>query len=231
MKHLSQYLRKNRPEKRPTASGSNGEGAEIYWAARLHPGERLLWSGQPEPGERSMTSPAMDTAQRLILLMVCIGVVSLLLYTVLPAISADPLILGLVMTIVALIAFGLWYMLGGQAHWNRYWLRRTRYALTDRRAIFARRALWRYWTRSIPLAKMTPVRLVDLGGVGHVVFQQFGSATSYSTISKGMVVSPRHYATGFQYLRDAAGVHRRLAALQSAASGGGAVQTRTGPVA
>lgn len=229
MKKISRYVEGNRPPPHPKPDHPRDAGLEFGWTGRLKPGERLLWSGRPDASGRPILHPVAEPAARWALAAVCGGVVLALLYTVLPRIGRDSLSLTLVLAMVAVILFGLWYVLGGQPRWNRFWLERTRYALTDRRAIIARRVFRRYWTASFPIAKMTPARLVDLGRVGHVMFKQGRTATSYSTISKGMVLAPGHYGFGFRFLPDAPAVHRRLAALQSASSKARLGQAKAGP--
>lgn len=231
MKHFSKYMQSNRVAPGARQSRDNDSGPDIDWNGRLEPGEHLIWSGRPDAGEVPMVYPIREPRARWTLAVFLLGLVGVFLYVLLPGIGGDRLTLALVMVPVGGLLFGLWYLLFGQPHWRRYWLNRTRYVLTDRRAIIARRVFWRYWTMSVPIAKMTPATLVDLGRVGHVIFRQFGTATSYSTISKGVVLSPRHYTSGFLFLRDAGLVHLRLVRLQSASPEGDAMQTRTGPVA
>lgn len=232
MKHFSRYVQSKRPAHGARRSRDDESGPDVDWNRRLKPGEHLIWSGRPDTGELPMVYPIREPRARWTLAVFLLGLVGVFLHVLLPGIGGDRLTLVLVMVLVGLLLFGLWYLLFGQPYWRRYWLNRTRYALTDRRAIIARRAIWRYWTMSVPVAKMTPATLVDLGRVGHVMFKRFGTATSYSTISKGVVLSPRHYTSGFLFLKDASLVHRRLVRLQSATpEEEDAMQTRTGPVA
>ncbi len=230
MKHFSKYTQSNRPAPGARQSRDNGGGPDIDWNGLLEPGEHLIWSGRPDTSEVPMIYPIREPRARWTLAVFLLGLVGVFLHVLLPSIGGDRLTLALVMVPVGGLLFGLWYLLFGQPHWRRYWLNRTRYALTDRRAIIARRAFWRYWTMSVPITKMTPATLVDLGRVGHVIFRQFGTATSYSNISNGVLVSARHYTSGFLFLRNASLAHQRLVRLQSA-SPEDAMQARTGPVA
>lgn len=231
MKHMKRYQEENRPEPVSTTRQNRAILPEIDWNSRLATGEELLWTGMPEPDGARIAGPGLDPSGRWIILVICVGLIGFLLKMILPELLNYPLMMLPAVAMVAVMGFGLWYLLGGQEPWARYWLNRTRYALTDRRAIIARRVFGRYWAINYPLSEMTPVQLVDQGTMGHVIFKQFSTSGVWSTVTHSFRNGQTHHVIGFRFLRNAGTVHRRLAALQSAASGEDAVQTRTGPVA
>src|SRR5690606_18738811 len=100
--------------------------------------------------------PGLDPSGRWIILVICVGLIGFLLKMILPELLNYPLMMLPAVAMVAVMGFGLWYLLGGQEPWARYWLNRTRYALTDRRAIAARHVFGRYWAINYPLSEMTP---------------------------------------------------------------------------
>jgi hypothetical protein len=231
MKHMKRYQEENRPEPVSTTRQNRAILPEIDWNSRLATGEELLWTGMPEPDGARIAGPGLDPSGRWIIWVICVGLIGFLLKMILPELLNYPLMMLPAVAMVAVMGFGLWYLLGGQEPWARYWLNRTRYALTDRRAIAARHVFGRYWAINYPLSEMTPVQRVDQGTTGHVIFKQFSTSGDWSTITHRFKSGQTHHTFGFRFLRNAGTVHRRLQALQSAASGEDAVQTRTGPVA
>ena len=226
MKHMKKYQEENRPESASSIRQTRAKLPEIDWNSRLATGEELLWTGKPEPDGKRITGRGLDPSGRWIILVLCVGLIGFLLYRVLPEFWNYPLMMLPILTMVAVLGFSLWYLLGGQEPWARYWLNRTRYALTDRRAIIARRVFGRYWAINYPLSEMTPVQRVDQGTTGHVIFMEV-SVMSYSKVTQLLRDTQMRRIIGFQFLRDAGTVHRRLQALQSELAGA-SVQARSG---
>lgn len=230
MKHVKKYQEENRPEPASTTRQNRATLPEIGWNSRLATGEELLWTGKPEPGGARIAGPGLDPSGRWIILAICVGLIGFLLKMILSELLNYPLMMLPVVAMVGVMGFGLWYLLGGQEPWARYWLFRTRYALTDRRAIVARHVFGGYWAISYPLSKMTPVRLADQGAVAHVLFKEFSTSGVYSTVTQSFTNGQTHHSIGFRFLRDAGTVHRLLLALQSELAGA-SVQARSGPLA
>jgi hypothetical protein len=166
----------------------------IDWAARLEPGERLLWQGRPVPPARPQLWPPLDRSARRMLAALLAGLALILILQIGPRAGA----LGWLALagLLAPLGFGLWFFSGGQARWTRFWLLRSRYALTDRRALIARRVLGRDWIAAVPAAGFTPPTLAPQGATGHVVFRSFAAAQVGRAGREG-------YSMAFWYLPDA----------------------------
>lgn len=171
--------------------------AGFDWAARLAPGETLLWQGRPVPPEHPQLWPPLDRSSRRMLAALLAGLALLLVMQIGPRAGA----LGWLALagLIAPLGIGLWFISGGQVRWTRFWLQRTRYALTDRRALIARRVLGRDWIAAVPVARFTPPTLAPQGETGHVVFRSF-------TASQVGRAGRQGYAMAFWYLPEAARV-------------------------
>jgi hypothetical protein len=174
------------------------------WSARLAPGETLLWQGRPVPPERPQLWPPMDRSARRMLAALLAGLALVLLLQIGPRAG----VLGWLALagLIAPLGFGLWFISGGQVRWTRFWLLRTRYALTDRRALIARRVLGRDWIAAVPVARFTPPGRAPQGATGHVVFRSFTAA------QVGRAGRQSH-AMAFWYIPDAARVQALIEGL------------------
>jgi len=163
------------------------------WAAYLDDDERLVWVGAPEPGLRASGSDLAPTAFGL--LFFAFSVVWVWQASGPGAPWFFPFF-GLPFVVVGA------YLTVGRYFWEA-WLRgRTRYALTDRRAIIAVNGLIRS-LKSYPLSSAARLELLD-GDPGTVNFA--------TRLVRGRR-SVREVAVGFEYIADARGVFALMRSL------------------
>ncbi len=187
----------------------------IDWQRRLRPGESLLWSGRPAPVARPMLHAPMERGARIALSLLC-GVLALaLLVLLLPAARGDPLFAAPVLVLAGGLFLALWYFNGGKTIVDRAMLARTAYALTDRRAIIARRLFGRVFAVSHPLGRMTPVTW-NRAAPGHVIFFSHASLSFQHLPGGGVMMGRTRHGIGFHYLADAERAYLLLRRLQGA---------------
>lgn len=164
------------------------------WASHLDDGERLVWTGAPSGGIRLRWWDLMLMPFGLLFLLVGLGAV-----------------------IGAGILFALPHALaGGYVAFGRHIVdqrarSRTRFALTDRRAL-ATSGGGRF--RSWPLGAQTPVEFIDKDN-GSVVFEQ---GPRWPGMDAMWPMPPR----GFEYIPDAREVFKLVRGVQAAAQKGAA---------
>jgi hypothetical protein len=98
------------------------------WAAALEPGERLLWEGAPATGARLRRRDALMAPLSLAWAGFAV------FFEVKAALTGAPWIL---LMMGGAVVVGAVYFVGGRFLWDSWKRGRTRYALTDRRAIVA----------------------------------------------------------------------------------------------
>lgn len=174
------------------------------WGARLEPGERLLWQGRPVPPARPRLWMPFEPVQRWGLTALLGGLILALAGLIGPRLGG--LAVPVLGPLVVPLAFGIWYANGGAAVWTRFWLVRTRYALTDRRALTATRLFGRDWRRAVPVASFTPPRLAPQGATGHVIYR---SVTAW----QGGGLRRQSHVAAFWYIPDARQVQALVAGL------------------
>ncbi|MEM9061070.1 MAG: aspartate carbamoyltransferase catalytic subunit [Pseudomonadota bacterium] len=110
------------------------------WAPYLDPGERILWEGQPAKGLRFRTSDLLLSGFGVIFLSFSLFWVFMASF----AVGDGGGFLGLIFPLFGLpfVAVGV-YLVFGRFIWDAYVRSRTRYALTDKRAIVATSAFGR----------------------------------------------------------------------------------------
>lgn len=118
----------------------------IEWQQYLGPEERLLWQGRPDlPAKPLLWSP-LEPGVRIALTLLLGGLSIVVVLLFLPRMGGIYSLL--VWALTTPMLFGVWFFNGGQSVWTRFWLARDEYALTDKRAILARRVFGRYWLQS-----------------------------------------------------------------------------------
>ncbi len=185
----------------------------IDWPSQLEPGERLLWSGRPTPVMRPMLHAPMERGARIAVSLVCGGLGLATLFLLLPAARGDPLFMAPVLILAAGLFLAVWYFNAGKILIDRAMLARTRYALTDRRAIIARRVFGRTFSISFPLSRMTPVTW-NRAAPGHVIFFAHTSPSFQHLPGGGMLMGRTRHSTGFHYLADAERAYLLIRRLQ-----------------
>ena len=165
----------------------------IDWQNYLDADERLLWQGQPEPPAKPMLWSPLEPGARVALTLLLCGLSMAMLFLFLP--RMDGVYSLLEWALILPMLFGVWFFNGGQPVWTRFWLLRDEYALTDRRAIQARRLFGRYWLNSVPVEKMTPPRISQQGSVAHMIYRGF--------TFRGTTGARQSYSYAFRYIREA----------------------------
>lgn len=192
----------------------------IDWRSRLEPGERLLWSGRPARVARPMLHAPMERGARIAISLMCGGLGLVALFLFLPAARGDPLFMAPVLALAGALFLAVWYFNAGKIVVDRAILARTRYALTDRRAIIARLLFGRTFTVDYTLGRMTPVTWN--GAVpGHVIFFAHDSPSFQHLPSGGVTMGRTRHVVGFHYLADAGRACLLLRQLQAEGDGRG----------
>lgn len=172
----------------------------IEWQQYLRPEERLLWQGRPEPPAKPMLWSPMEPGARIALSLLLGGLSATIALLFLPRMNGVYSLL--VWALILPMLFAIWFFNGGQPIWTRFWLLRDEYALTDRRAIVARRVFGKYWLHSVPIEKMTPPRIAQQGPVAHLNYRSF----TY----RGTTGARPSYSYAFRYIREAGHVAHLL---------------------
>ena len=97
---------------------------------------------------------------------------------------------------------------------DRALLARTRYALTDRRAIIVRVLFGRHFSVSYTLRHMAPVTW-NRAVPGHVIFYSRSDQSWQHLPSGGVLRVRHHHSAGFHYLMDAERAYLLLRRLQA----------------
>lgn len=135
--------------------------SDTSWLTRLEPGETLLWQGRPDGRLMFLWSRLIETVMGLGFAsgaVICLAMVFLLL----PQLVALAVLPGVVFFTLAAFFFGFWPHYADAKRRQR-----TRYALTDRRAIIAQAdRLGHVSLRSFPIHADSPLG----GGYDRVIF-------------------------------------------------------------
>lgn len=172
------------------------ESDRAGWAPYLDDGENLLWVGAPTPGLSVQAADLPKSAFGLFYLGFAI------FWTVLASAGAAK---GGGLFAMAFPLFGIpfmvvgAYILFGRFFFDAYRRRKTRYALTDRRAIIASSALRRSMT-SYPATSFTAIELQE--GPPDTI--------NFATRSVRKKRGYRDIPVGFERIKDGAHVHRVL---------------------
>lgn len=187
------------PASPPSRSGADPES----WAHYLDPDEVLLWEGAPAAGLRMRGADVLASLFGVAFLM------GALFWTFMAASLAQGSELGAWFWMFGLpfIVAGVW-MAVGRPFWRAWLRRRTRYALTDRRAIVASRALRRSLV-SYPLDARTQVDYRP-GREASIWFAQ--------EVRRGRKGQSHTVPKGFEYLRDGDAVYRLVRQVQQQAT-------------
>ncbi len=164
------------------------------WQDYLDPGEKLLWQGAPAGGIRFSITGLVQSAFGVFFLGFSVFWVAMALN-----IGADgPLSLFFPLFGLPFVLIGLWLVIG---HWffDAYKRRRSRYALTNKRAIIARRVFGRR-LESYPILADSEISLVE-GRFDTVNFHQ-------KTVIRNNGTSRANI--GFRYIRDGRKVYNLL---------------------
>lgn len=167
------------------------------WAPYLDPGEMLLWEGGPATGIKFRKSDLF-----MIPFSLAWGGFAIFWEVSVIALGAP-----VIMAIFGLpfVAIGL-YMIFGRFLWDAHKRARTRYALTDKRAIIATRYQGRQM-KSHPIDPAAPIAY-DAGPEASIVFDRR---------MRGSGKGRRLVTTGFEFIPDGERVYRLIRAIQRAA--------------
>lgn len=164
------------------------------WAPYLDPGEMLLWEGDPATGIKFRKSDLF-----MIPFSLAWGGFAIFWEVSVIAMGAP-----VFMAIFGLpfVAIGL-YMIFGRFLWDAYKRSRTRYALTDKRAIIATR----YQGRQMKSHPIDPAAQVELNAGPE-------SSIILDRRMRGSGKGRRLVTTGFEFIRDGEKVYRLIRAIQ-----------------
>ena len=198
-----------------TRTGPTADGAPEGWGAYLDRDEKLLWEGAPATGLRFRASDLGKSVFGLFFLGFSIfwvaGASSVTSGFHTSGLAAGPEgvfqffpLFGLPFVLVGA------YMVFGQYLWNAYVRGKTRYALTDRRAIIAKSALGRS-LKSWPINKRTRLELIpgDESTIWFAEEERRGNKGRRYTVKKG-----------FEYITGGDQVYRLMREVQQGKPGG-----------
>jgi len=169
-----------------------------FWQAHLAPGERLLWQGTPRANARLEWSGLVD------------GTASLFLFVAALIITAQFATIGGFWWLIPAVFLGYasWRAIGIH-YWRSFERARSRYALTDRRALIARRLLGRDRVDSYPITPETPLDIVEAPDTADL---HFAEVITYHDPDK---LTWTRRPIGFEQILDAGTVLRIMQKIQA----------------
>lgn len=170
------------------------------WEPYLKAGEKVLWTGAPAKGFRFSAPSLMRTAMGVIFLIIALTVFHPVLTRVL---NGDAHFNITVLVPIIFVATGL-HSVFGQHIWSMWVRSRTRYALTDERAMIATRTFGKSM-KSYPITPVTSVEFEDRSE-GSVYF---------ATKSVRRNRKSHEQRIGFEYISDAGDVYKLITKMQT----------------